>query len=37
VTFQACPLPESGDGSSASADGIQAPRAAIPEADSFTE
>ena len=37
VTGQACPLPESGDESSASADGGQSPRADIPDADSFTE
>jgi hypothetical protein len=37
VTGQACPLPESGDESSASADSLQAPSAAMPEADSFTE
>jgi hypothetical protein len=37
VTAQACPLPESGDASSASDDGIQSPSAAIPDADSFTE
>jgi hypothetical protein len=37
VTAQACPLPESGGASSASADGVQSPGAAVPDADSFTE
>ena len=37
VTGQACPLPESRDESSTSADGSQSPRAGLPEADSFTE
>jgi cytoskeletal protein RodZ len=37
VTGQACPLPESGDDSSASEDGRQSPRADIPGPDSFTE
>ena len=37
VTGQACPLPESSDGSSASADDMPAPHAATPEPDALTE
>jgi uncharacterized protein (DUF2267 family) len=37
VTGRACPLPEAGDDSSASAEDTQTPRAAMPEPDALTE